>query len=102
MKKINCYVINLKKDVEKKQHMLSLTKENQISPYFVDAVLGNELGESEISKVYSKREAISHGGRALTKGEIGCALSHISIYKDIIANNIELDLKILTLFENCH
>ncbi len=87
---IDIYVINLKQDIEKKMHMKKLCKENSLQCHFVDAVYGKNLTEDNIEQVYSKKKAIHEFGRELTKGEIGCALSHLSVYKEIVEKNIEM------------
>ena len=55
----------------------------------VNAVCGHDLSDKYIDQVTSKHETINHHGRELTKGEIGCALSHLSIYKHMIVNEIQ-------------
>lgn len=88
MNKIPIYVINLKKDIEKKLHMQALCEQHLLECHFVDAVYGKNLTEDNIAQVYSKKKAIHEFGRELTKGEIGCALSHLSVYKEIVDKNI--------------
>lgn len=85
---IPIFIINLKKDTAKKQHMEALCQQHGLSYQFTEAVYGEELKKEKLSEVYDKEESIRIIGRELTKGEIGCALSHINIYKHIVKKNI--------------
>ncbi|MCK5535947.1 MAG: glycosyltransferase family 25 protein [Bacteroidales bacterium] len=89
MKQIPIFVVNLKKDTEKKEHMQALCKKYSLECQFIDTVYGKDLSEKKISEVYDKERALKEFGRELTPGEIGCALSHISIYKKMKNENIE-------------
>ncbi len=92
MNDIKCFIINLEKDVEKKAQMLRVCEINGIEPTFIKAVYGKELEKSYIDKVADQAKAKSILGRKLTEGEIGVALSQLSIYQDMIDNDIELAL----------
>ncbi|BAS67693.1 glycosyltransferase family 25 protein [Bathymodiolus septemdierum thioautotrophic gill symbiont] len=83
------FIVNLKKDIEKHTHMQALCQRFNLQAEFVDAVDGRQLKESEINSVFSQENAIQNINRELTKGEIGCALSHKNIYQKMIDNNIE-------------
>ncbi len=85
-KNIPIFIINLKKDIDKKKHMEVLCKQYNLQCHFTEAVLGKELSEEALSKIYNKGKRL---GRELIKGEIGCALSHINIYKHMVEQNIE-------------
>lgn len=88
MNTIPIYVINLKKEKEKRSRMLELCRQHSLDCQFVDAVYGCDLADDYINQVYSKEESIRIYGQELTKNEIGCALSHMSIYERMINNNI--------------
>jgi glycosyl transferase family 25 len=51
-----------------------------LEPHFSPAIMGDELSPGELAKL-----AGDHG--LLTKGEIGCALSHLKIYRDFLATD---------------
>lgn len=79
------FVISLAKDKHKKLLMKEQFDKLGIKNYeFIDAIYGNDLDESEIRKVYRKTHR-----RALTKGEIGCALSHLKAYKKMEHQNLQ-------------
>ena len=86
---IPIFIINLKKDIDKQQHMEILCKRYNLQCHFIEAVYGKDLDKETLSMVYNKEKSISEFGRELTKGEIGCALSHMNIYKHMIEQNIE-------------
>ena len=86
---IPIFIINLKKDIDKRKHMEALCKQHALSYQFTDAVYGKELSASVLSTVYKKEESIYAVGRELAKGEIGCALSHLNIYKQMLEENID-------------
>ncbi|MFT7880590.1 MAG: glycosyltransferase family 25 protein [Sulfurimonas sp.] len=88
LKDIPIFIINLKKDKTKKQHMEHLCKRHHLQCTFTEAVYGKELDEDTISTVYDKKAPERFDQRQLTTSEIGCALSHISIYRKMIEENI--------------
>jgi glycosyl transferase family 25 len=90
--KIPVFIINMKKDIDKKKHMQTLCEKFNLEFEFIEAVDGRLLNDKEIEAVYSKKQMINNLGRELTKGEIGCALSHILIYKKIVTKNIQTAL----------
>lgn len=90
--KIPIFVVNLKNDIEKKEHMQELCQKYNLQIEFIEAVDGRALNKKDINEVYSSIEAIDVSGRELSRGEIGCALSHKIIYEKILYDNIELSL----------
>lgn len=92
MTNLNCFVINLPQDYQKKAHMTAVTKKNGITPVFIDGVYGADLTNSEILQCYSEQQTKKNIGRSLTRGEIGCALSHLSIYKKMLIEEIDFAL----------
>jgi glycosyl transferase family 25 len=84
------FVINLAHDLERKQHTLKLSHELGLSFNFIDAVNGKNLSQIQIDQVYDESLSVSEFGRGLTLGELGCALSHLNIYKRMIDKNIEI------------
>jgi len=89
MDKIPIFIVNLKKDTEKKKHMQQLCRQYSLECKFINATYGKELDDVELGKVYNKKRALKELGRELTYGEIGCALSHKKIYQKIVNENIE-------------
>lgn len=81
------FVVNLEKDTKKKNYIIGECFKYKISPEIISAVYGAGLPDSIfINKIYNYPEC------ALTKPEIGCALSHLYIYKIIVQRNLKLAL----------
>ncbi len=86
------YIINLKDRIGKKNYMLEQLKnlDNTFDVEFFEAVDGNKLDETSEYKfnvLESWYDPITN--RSLTKGEVGCALSHYTIWQKMVENNIE-------------
>jgi len=90
-KNIPIFVINLKESKERGLAMQRVLGAVDLSPIFIDAVDGKLLGNG-VKRVYEKKKSLDKFGRELSDSEIGCALSHIKIYKEMITNNIEVSL----------
>lgn len=82
--KMNIFVINLKEKTQRRESMREQLEKIGLSYQFIDAVNGKELSDFVLeSLVYDYPDCY------LTKGEIGCALSHLTIYKKMVKENIE-------------
>ncbi|MCH9739329.1 MAG: glycosyltransferase family 25 protein [Epsilonproteobacteria bacterium] len=110
MQNVKIFVINLKKDVQKRKNMEKVLQGLNLEFEFIDAVYGKDLSNAEINSVYDENLAIEYNGRPMSKAEIGCMLSHLSIYKKVLEDNIQntlileddvqIDGKILDVFNN--
>lgn len=79
------YIINLKKDEERRKHMKDICSKYHLSNYeFVEAVYGKDLSADEINTLFDLKLAYKRYGRDLILGEIGCTLSHYKCYKKLI------------------
>ncbi|AVL94651.1 putative procollagen-lysine [Moumouvirus australiensis] len=90
------YVINLERRNDKKQHMISeFNKLNEIEKIldyeFFNAVDGTNIERLNEYKFKIPNWFDPNSGKAMTNGEVGCALSHYSVWKEIVSN-IELGL----------
>jgi len=87
------FIINLKRDTERKKHVeLQLEKEN-ITPYeFISAVDGQngDLEHYQFNILPDWVEPFT--SKVMTKGECGCALSHYNIWIKIVQENIDYAL----------
>jgi len=88
MNNIPIFIVNLKKDSEKKEHMKKLCKQYALDCQFTDAVDGKKLDQNELSEVYDSKRAQKEYGRKLSPGEIGCTLSHKEIYRKMVNEQI--------------
>ncbi len=87
---IPIFIINLEKDIEKKNHIKNLCEEYSLKCNFINAIYGANLEDKFINLITDKKSSINSIGRELGAGEIGCALSHIHIYKKMIKEDIEV------------
>ncbi|MCX8588222.1 MULTISPECIES: glycosyltransferase family 25 protein [unclassified Gilliamella] len=73
------FAINLSSAVNRRDRISNLCKKLKMDFEIITAIDGRELDENFINdNVYDYKNCF------LTKGEIGCALSHIGVYKEII------------------
>ncbi|XP_038230096.1 inactive glycosyltransferase 25 family member 3 isoform X2 [Dermochelys coriacea] len=86
------FLINLVRRPDRRHRMLSSLYELEIDPQVVDAVDGSALNSSDI-KILGVDLLPGYydpfSGRTLTKGEVGCFLSHYYIWKEIVARGLE-------------
>jgi glycosyl transferase family 25 len=71
------FVISSAKAPERRKSVEANFAALGLEPCFFEAIMGDELSKSELNKA-SKAEGL------LTLGEIGCALSHLGIYKELL------------------
>lgn len=82
-------MINLSKDQEKKNRMQEIADQLQLNFTYIDAVYGKELSQDKVDKVSRHEQSEELFKRRLFRGEIGVALSQMSIYQKMIDENIE-------------
>ncbi|XP_064841903.1 procollagen galactosyltransferase 1-like [Oncorhynchus masou masou] len=91
------FMINLKKRTDRRDRMLRTLYEQEIACKVIQAVDGKAMNISEINALgihmlpgYSD----PYHGRPLTKGELGCFLSHYNIWKEISERGLKSSLVI--------
>ena len=82
--------INLEKDIERRNFMEQQLKELGFEYERIPAVDGRVLSEIEVSELYDSQTSIKYNKKDLTRGEIGCALSHKKCHE--IARDYEYTL----------
>ena len=82
------FVINLKRESARREHITAHLQQHGLSHEIIDAVDGRELSEAQIAAVYSLEKTMQHIKRPLSKGEIACALSHFSIWQKMCDEDI--------------
>lgn len=88
MNNISIFIINLASNKARKTYMQKLCDKHHLLVDFIDAIDGKKLTKEQIDSVYCSKKVIKEIGREMTKGEIGCALSHHFIYKKMLNENI--------------
>lgn len=78
------FIINLEKDTERKKYIVSQCMTFNLDCTVIPAVDGRKLSEDDLNKLIDPEKS-----RGMTRGEIGCSLSHYNIYKKIVDDNIQ-------------
>ncbi|KAJ8345323.1 hypothetical protein SKAU_G00295160 [Synaphobranchus kaupii] len=91
------FMINLQRRTDRRVRMLRTLHEQEIACKVTAAVDGNALNVSQIHTMgihmlpgYND----PYHGRPLTKGELGCFLSHYNIWKEIVERGLKVSLVI--------
>jgi glycosyl transferase family 25 len=83
------YVISAEQATERRNKIIEHFKRWGIEPNFFQAIMGNQLSENQLKQL-TQDEGL------LTKGEIGCALSHLGTYRRLL----ETEEKCAFIFED--
>lgn len=81
------FIINLEKDTKRKEDIVRQCMEFNLDYTVMPAVDGRKLNDDELSVLIDPEKS-----KGMTRGEIGCSLSHYNIYKKIVDDNIEYAL----------
>jgi glycosyl transferase family 25 len=81
------YVVNLVSDIERRQFMETTLAERHVTAQFFTAVDGRVMDACELETHVDRVKAEKEYG-PLSRAEIGTALSHIHIYRDMVARDI--------------
>src|SRR4051812_39632643 len=82
------FVINLELSADRRANMSALLEPLHINYSFFKAVNGHALDIDSLPAYAKTRRRLAFG-RDLTKGEIGCLLSHRAVYQHMVDNNID-------------
>lgn len=84
------FVINLDKNIERLNKITSRLDGLGLPFERFPAILGRALSEEEKSQVVNRFLWWCAGGRPVMDGEIGCALSHLGVYRKMIADGLDM------------
>ena len=84
---IPCFVINLVHAVKRRAHMEEQLQAQGIQAEFIDAVNGRQMSETE-RQSHLNSEKMKDIGWKLSPAEIGCALSHLKVYKLMVERQL--------------
>lgn len=83
------YFISDKDNLQRRVHITRECKKLNIVPYFFDAIMGSKLEDNIL------RDSVV-SNNYLSKGEIGCALSHLALFKEFLKS----EDTVLVVFED--
>jgi len=94
LEKFKIFIVNLKQDNERRKHIISeLTKKKLDNYEIIDAINGNEFNEKEIKKnTFRNKKNLNPWNTKMSPSQIGCALSHIKIYREFIKTDYDYAL----------
>ena len=78
------YLINLDESTERLANVDAQLKAHNISYERVSAVLGKDLTDEDVANYYNEEEGKKYYYRSLSRGEVGCFLSHRLCWKKIL------------------
>lgn len=84
---MECFVINLPSDSDRRLAISAQLQALGIPFSIFSAVNGKQLSQAELARAYDRERAIRES-HDLTPGEIGCALSHWGVYRQMVERNI--------------
>lgn len=90
------FLINLDKDTDRLRAADTQLRRLGISYERFPAVYGRGLNEGQLSKHIAKFRVLMAHGMMWSPGQIGCTLSHLFLYKQMMDN----DIKVATIFED--
>lgn len=90
------FVINLKEDIERRQSITKCLNELHLDFEIFNAIKGKDIDRPNNPLVYDKDEClVKHNFLSktvmrgkLSDGELGCALSHLGVYQEIVKRNL--------------
>ncbi len=89
---MRAFLINLDRDKDRLAAADSQLRALGIAYERVPAVSGKNLTKAEIRKHVSRLRALFANGTMYTPGQIGCALSHMNIYRRMLSENVPVAL----------
>jgi glycosyl transferase family 25 len=84
---VRIFTVNLKNNAKRREHIINECNKYSLNVEIINAVIGKELSEAELKEAVFEYEQCD-----FTRGEIGCALSHMKIYRKIVEEQIDIAL----------
>lgn len=87
---LHIFIVSLQQDVEKRETISKILNDFNLDFTFIDAVYGRELPNEYLDALRNKSfgKLVDRGFPA-TPGEIGCTLSHLKAYQQVIDRGLE-------------
>ncbi|HHQ4453907.1 glycosyltransferase family 25 protein [Aeromonas hydrophila] len=84
--KYETYVVSLKDELSRRTSIEKQLDRLDIKFHFIDAVDLRNISH-DIATTHIKVDALNSIKRAMTKGEVGCALSHLECYENFVSSS---------------
>ena len=83
--KFKIYVVNLKKDKDRRKNKIIEIKKQNIKNYeIIDAINGNELNNKELDNAsYKNKNLINPWNTKMSPSQVGCALVTLKFIKNL-------------------
>lgn len=86
---LHIYIVSLKQDIEKRDRISNILEDFGLNFDFIDAIHGKELSDDILNSARrNSRGNILRRGFLPTPNEVGCTLSHLKAYKEVLDNNL--------------
>jgi glycosyl transferase family 25 len=82
------FVISLPEDAERRRPLISALNQLNFSYEIFAGIRAKAMPLAELAGAYDSAKALRMLDRHLTAGELGCALSHIGVYRKMVADDI--------------
>lgn len=82
------FVVSLPRETKRRKLMEAQLECIEMPYEIFDAVYGKDIPDDELAKLYDEQATLNTFGRGMTRGEIGCALSHHGIYRQIVERDL--------------
>lgn len=86
------FVINLPEAIGRRERVSGHLAVLGLDAFVIEAVRGSALSASERALAADDSRSVQRYGRALTAGELGCALSHVRAYDKLLCSGHEFGL----------
>ncbi len=82
------FIINMQKDTKRRSAITARLENFGLQSSFIEGVDGGAMSDKDIALVYDSAKRKRYFGRDMTKGEIGCLLSHRNIFIKMVDEQI--------------
>ncbi|ACR02366.1 glycosyltransferase family 25 protein [Thauera aminoaromatica] len=89
---IGIFIINLPEAVERRQRVSGHLAALGLDATVIEAVRGSTLSVAERASVADDPRSVGRYGRVLTPGELGCAMSHVRAYEQLLCSGHQFGL----------
>ena len=89
---MHIFIINLEKDTSRRESIVGQLEALGLTYEIIPAVYGAALSNEDRLRHYDDRKAKWRQSRSLVSAEIGCALSHLNVYRMMIERVVEYAL----------